>query len=203
MSYWNLQFLKVFVKHFMHGKDQQEKQNLFASVINRDSNDLSKVCLQGGVPSSMDKKYGQNLVSIDLYDERPCIDHKMDLENLYHYFGSIYKFDFIVCNAILEHVKNPWKCVDNLKAVMKKGSEIWLEVPFVQVYHPFKSYKEHEHGMLADTNDCSGDNNHGGDYWRFTPQGIVELMKPLKPIKVMMIDQGGVCYYGRKETEIL
>ena len=40
---------------------------------------------------------------------------------------------------------------------------------------------------------------HGGDYWRFTPQGIVLLFEKLKVVEVILANTGGIVYIGEKE----
>jgi SAM-dependent methyltransferase len=45
------------------------------------------------------------------------------------------KFDKIICIAILEHVYNPFKAVENLKKILKPGGVIYGYVPYLYKYH--------------------------------------------------------------------
>ncbi len=65
--------------------------------------------------------------------------------------------DAIICNAVLEHVKNPFKAVEEMHRVLKPGGHCFVYVPFLYYYHPMKGYY--------------------ADYWRFTSDGIDELFK--------------------------
>jgi SAM-dependent methyltransferase len=192
---WKMQFNDEVKQYFINGIDEETKRKLHHIIITKNTSPLYK-CLQIGVPHTLDRKFGDNWVSIDLFDNRPCIDHKMDLHNLE--FPDNY-FDFIECNAILEHVKNPFKCAEEIKRVLKPGGGVWIEVPFVQAYHPSKDYNEEINGIIYEPEDKGNNLTHGGDYWRFTPQGIKELFEPLNCYHVYQCNEGGIAYYGRKE----
>jgi ubiquinone/menaquinone biosynthesis C-methylase UbiE len=44
-------------------------------------------------------------------------------------------FDAIVCNAVLEHVRNPDEVLDEFRRVLKRGGHLYLCVPFMQPEH--------------------------------------------------------------------
>jgi hypothetical protein len=46
--------------------------------------------------------------------------------------------------------------------------------------------------------DMPEDKNHGGDYWRFTPQGIALLMRPFQVVEILVSVEGGLCFHGIK-----
>ena len=66
------------------------------------------------------------------------------------------------------------------------GGEVYLEVPFCQAYHP---------------TSAGGKQNNGGDYWRFTREGIKELMKPLICKATLLGNDGGIVYWGVRKYE--
>lgn len=193
---WELAFAPEIVNYFSNGKGNTERQALFHDLIEKYKS-MDYRCLQVGVPNSMNQKYGRNFIAVDLYDKRDCIDMRCDLTRTPFENST---FDFIVCAAVLEHVKNPFACIAEMTRILKPDGEIYLEVPFVQSYHPFKGWANGDKIMQGETFDLPKDENHGGDYWRFTPQGIFELAKPLVPIKIILINEGGISYYGRKEA---
>lgn len=49
-------------------------------------------------------------------------------------------FDGVFCVAVLEHVKEYWKAVDNIYSVLETGGEIFIDVPF---FSPFHSSADH------------------------------------------------------------
>jgi SAM-dependent methyltransferase len=45
-------------------------------------------------------------------------------------------FDSILCNAVLEHVRNAEECIRELARVVKPGGHVVVAVPFLQPFHP-------------------------------------------------------------------
>ncbi len=78
-------------------------------------------------------------------------------------FPSNY-FDAIVCQAVLEHVKNPSAVIAEMLRILKPGGFIYAEIPFLQGYH-------------ADPND----------YRRYTLAGIETIFSAFRKIET------GVC----------
>jgi SAM-dependent methyltransferase len=91
-------------------------------------------------------KIGPEWTAIDLYDKSELIDYNYDLQNLPFPDGS---FDCIVCNAVLEHVREVELAVYEMRRVLHPGGQVWVEVPFLQAYHA-----------------------HPHDFWRCTLPGI-------------------------------
>jgi hypothetical protein len=150
-------------------------------------------CLQIGV-APWAGKYGDNWISIDLYDTRPCIDHNIsicDKEAMAQFKDT---FAFIQCNAILEHVVNPFDAAKNLSDALVVGGILYCEVPFVQPYHPYSEYKIADGLLPKDTHG----NPHGGDYWRFTPMAMIELFKELELVDIFQGGSGGIVYVGKR-----
>lgn len=54
----------------------------------------------------------------------------------------------IICIAVLEHVENPMRAMDEIYRVLKPGGFAFIYVPFLYYYHAYPGYY--------------------GDYWRFT-----------------------------------
>ena len=55
-------------------------------------------------------------------------------------------FDAAISIAVLEHVKDPWRCVSEMLRVLKPGGEIICCVPFLQ---PLHGYPHHYYNMTA------------------------------------------------------
>jgi len=191
---WNLLF-EGLQEHFSQGPDQLKYESEKIRVLNKYVNDQTKKCLQIGVNQPYTNKFGPNFTAIDKFDKRPCIDINCDLLDLPLKDSE---FEFIVCNAILEHVQDPFQACRELQRVAKPGCEIWCEVPFAQPFHPTKKWK-YSDGYLLDTfGDPSlpADENHGGDFWRFTPQGISVILNEFKPIAFYIAHAGGIGFHG-------
>ena len=61
-----------------------------------------------------------------------CSDDVNELQN---------RYDKIICMAILEHVYNPFKAVENLKKILKSNGKIYGYVPYLYHYHAHKNLK--------------------------------------------------------------
>jgi len=44
-------------------------------------------------------------------------------------------FDAVVAQAVLEHVLDPWRCVEQIHRVLKSGGLVYAETPFMQQVH--------------------------------------------------------------------
>ncbi|MDP2946748.1 MAG: methyltransferase domain-containing protein [Nanoarchaeota archaeon] len=43
--------------------------------------------------------------------------------------------DFVICNAVLEHVKEPRKIVNEIYRVLKPGGRMYVDIPFIYPFH--------------------------------------------------------------------
>ncbi|MAJ81451.1 MAG: hypothetical protein CMF41_00880 [Legionellales bacterium] len=66
-------------------------------------------------------------------------------------------FDVVIAQEVLEHVASPSLAIKEISRVLKVGGYLYLQLPFIIGYHP-----------------CPN------DYWRFTHEGILELLDPKK-----------------------
>lgn len=49
-------------------------------------------------------------------------------------------FDGVYCDAILEHVEDYWKAIDNIYDILEKGGELFLYVPFMFQFHDLMDF---------------------------------------------------------------
>ncbi len=89
----------------------------------------------------------------------PVPDYNPDI------IGDIHNLPFpdnsreaILCLAVLEHVENPIKAMEELHRVLKPGGKLLVYVPFLFYYHAHPGYYK--------------------DYWRFTKDSLAFLAKP-------------------------
>lgn len=83
-------------------------------------------------------------------------------------------FDVVVTQETLEHVADPFKAMQEIARVMKPGGELYCQLPFVIGFHPGPQ-----------------------DFWRFTGQGIRELVQRsgLKVTRQAIAVGGATGYY--------
>ena len=80
----------------------------------------------------------------------------------------INKYDKIICLAILEHVYNPFKAVENLKKMLKPNGIIYGYVPYLFYYHAPNNLKFQ-------------------DYFRFSKDALIYLFKDFNEIELFPI----------------
>lgn len=71
--------------------------------------------------------------------------------------------DAALCKAVLEHVYNPIKVVDEIYRVLKKNGKLLVWLPFLYSYHGAKQYK---------------------DYYRYTRDGVEYLFRNFKNVEI-------------------
>jgi SAM-dependent methyltransferase len=63
-------------------------------------------------------------------------------------------FDLVLSQEVLEHVRDPFKAMREMKRVLKSSGIIYCQVPFTIGYHPGPT-----------------------DFWRFTKEGILQIIQ--------------------------
>ncbi len=91
------------------------------------------------------RRITDDVVAVD-FIEVPGVDVVGDIHDLPLESDS---FDCVFCTGTLEHIRDPAKGVSELKRILKPGGTIYIDVPFIQGYHPDPT-----------------------DYWRFTLDGL-------------------------------
>ena len=125
----------------------------------------------GGLPEYLEKNPGHRVLNVgsgntNLIDKRvvhldifryEIIDLIADASHLPFADRS---FDAIFCDAVLEHVKNPFQVVDEFTRVLKEEGYVNIGVPFLFPYHDAPDH-----------------------YFNFSTSGIKSLFKDYQPIK--------------------
>ena len=78
------------------------------------------------------------------------------------------KYNKIICLAILEHVYNPFKAVENLKNMLTEDGVIYGYVPFLYHYHAPENLKFQ-------------------DYFRFSKDALIYLFKDFSEVTLLPI----------------
>jgi len=166
-------YVYLYWRSMRHQGDRcRDRRAMFEEFVSQRPEEYG---LQIGVRGA---KYGPNWVSVDLYDTSPEIDYNCDVADL-PFDDEI--FDRVVCNAILEHVEDPVRSLEELHRVLKWGGQIWVEVPFYQPYHPSPH-----------------------DYWRTSLEGLRVWMHGFREIRSGVYSMyrcfmyTGVFFWGEK-----
>jgi SAM-dependent methyltransferase len=77
-------------------------------------------------------------------------------------------FDKIICIAVLEHVYNPFKAVENLRSMLRAKGTLFGYVPFLYHYHAPKDLKFQ-------------------DYFRFSKDALAYLLKDFGEVEIFPI----------------
>jgi len=80
-------------------------------------------------------------------------------------------FDAVFSLAVLEHVKDPFKCAQEIERVLKPGGKLYVAVPFLQ---PFHAYPDHYYNMTS-----NGLKNLFSDNMRIVESGIPASGTPI------------------------
>jgi SAM-dependent methyltransferase len=67
-------------------------------------------------------------------------------------------FDVVICEQVLEHVREPWTAAANLRKLCAPGGRVIVTTPFLIKVHELPRF-----GLE--------------DYWRFTPRGLRTLLE--------------------------
>lgn len=90
------------------------------------------------------------VLNIDII-ETPAVDCVADVQNLPF---SDQTFDVIVTQETLEHVADPFRALCEISRVLRNEGVLYCQVPFIIGYHPGPT-----------------------DFWRFTREGIQQLVQ--------------------------
>jgi ubiquinone/menaquinone biosynthesis C-methylase UbiE len=135
----------------------------------------------GGLKFSKELKKTQKLFKnchYQILDNNPDVkpDILADAHNIPLADESI---DAVICKSVLEHMKNPFKVMEEIYRILKGGGFCLIYLPFIYPYHGNKTYK---------------------DYFRFTIDGVDLLTKDFskKEIITMRGNLETVCYFFPK-----
>jgi len=99
----------------------------------------------------------ERVINVDLFPYRN-VDIVADIQDLPIVNETI---DTVVCFAVLEHIENPYRAVNEIYRVLKKGGLTYCYMPFIQGFHASP-----------------------WDYTRFTYEGMKILFKDFEILKL-------------------
>jgi len=104
-------------------------------------------------------------LDVNEYDDYPdiicdlCGEINDDLKN---------RYDKIICLAVLEHVYNPFKAIENITKLLKDGGKVYGMVPYLYHYHAPNDLKFQ-------------------DYFRFSKDALAYLFKDFNNVELFPI----------------
>ena len=104
-------------------------------------------------------------LDVNEYDDYPdiicdlCGEINDDMKN---------RYDKIICLAVLEHVYNPFKAIENITKLLKDGGKVYGMVPYLYHYH-------------------APDDLKFQDYFRFSKDALSYLFKDFKEVELYPI----------------
>jgi ubiquinone/menaquinone biosynthesis C-methylase UbiE len=97
--------------------------------------------------------------------------------------------DAIICMAVIEHVEDPKRAVEEIYRVLKPGGYAFISAPFLFYYHPLNGYY--------------------GDFFRFTVEGMKYLTRQFTTVTVkptrgpLRTLAGLIPFFSKKRLPIL
>lgn len=162
--------LKRDLRNFFMGKNSITEKNFRYLLGNLESK--SKVLIVGGgsIGSGSEyffsqcKKMRINISSIDIY----LSDNVSAIADAHYLPFESETFELVIIQAVLEHVINPNKVVNEIFRVLKKGGIIYSETPFMQCIHEgpfdFNRYSHSGHRWLLKRFEEIYSGNVGGAF---------------------------------------
>ena len=86
-------------------------------------------------------------------------------------------FDAVLCIEVVEHVADPFAATRELRRVLRAGGRLLLTTPFLSQYHG--KAKNGSHSPAHDSYP---------DYWRFTHQGLEQLCRDFRDVRVLPLE---------------
>lgn len=138
-------------------------------------------------------------------DLNPLVaDRKIDITDIN--FGNDY-FDFIICNHVLEHIRDDKKAMSELFRVLKPGGEAILQVPISK--HNKKTFEDFSIILPEEREKYFGQKDHvriyGKDYKkRLESVGFkvdlcdIKMFLSIKEIKKCGLNEEEILYLCRK-----
>jgi len=89
--------------------------------------------------------------------------------------------DAVICNAVIEHVHEPWTLASEVYRILRPGGVAYVYAPFLYPYHAENTTDETHDG--------------GYDCYRFTIDGLRYLFRPFAKMKISPVEYGVILWW--------
>ncbi len=159
---------------YVHSNVSKRVRNTLRNLINNYQDGMFILNIGSG---SEVKRRWSNVKNLDLI-AGPNVDYVASAENIPIGDNSV---DLIISQETFEHIASPQAAIQECYRILKPGGMIYLQVPFIIGYHPGPT-----------------------DFWRFTKEGIVELLENVGfEIHQLEITVAGATGFYRVAVEFL
>jgi SAM-dependent methyltransferase len=145
-----------------------------------------------------EKVHGSGYITADI--ESPLAKVKMDIHDIP--FGAA-TFDFVLCNHVLEHVRDDIRAMQEIARVLKPGGLAILQVPFFRPI-PDQTFEDPSITDKRMREREFGQDDHVRKYGRDYPQRIHKSgLMPVEELYVNMLDQSARTKFGLVKGEVI
>jgi SAM-dependent methyltransferase len=148
-------------------------------------------------------KHGEQYITADI--ESPLAKVKMDIHEMPF---ADNQFDYVLCNHVLEHVRDDIKAMQEIKRVLKPGGQAILQVPFFTPV-PEKTFEDFTITDKREREKIFGQDDHvrkyGNDYPdRMKQAGLTPILENLtqklgdEQCFKFGLAKGEILYIGKK-----
>jgi ubiquinone/menaquinone biosynthesis C-methylase UbiE len=148
-------------------------------------------------------KHGEQYVTADI--ESPLAKVKMDIHEMPF---ADNRFDYVLCNHVLEHVRDDIKAMQEITRVLKPGGQAILQVPFFSPV-PEHTFEDHTITDKRERERIFGQDDHVRKYGNDYPDRMKQagLIPKLENLTQKLGDEqcfkfglalGEVLYIGKK-----
>jgi len=139
----------------------------FEEILRENKKFIKGLTLNVGGGTKPYRELAEKMIVMDLYEKTPSgkktdLDIKADITKPFPFKTE--SFETVICTQVLEHILTPQKVLNEIYRVLKQNGNLIFSVPFLERFHPDPK-----------------------DYWRFTKEGIEELLKKFKIIKTIPV----------------
>lgn len=178
----------------------QQKTNFFEETLN-----VLHIAPEPCFVKRFELQHKDNYITADL--ESPLAKVKMDIHDIPFPENS---YDIVICNHVLEHVRDDIKAMSEIKRVLKPGGWALMQIPFFSPVPEF-TFEDNSITNPRDRERQFGQDDHvrkyGKDFSaRIAQSGLLAEENPFakllndEQVKRFGIQPNEIIYIGRKEN---
>lgn len=145
-----------------------------------------------------EKQHGDGYITADI--ESPLAKVKMDIHEMPFEDG---RFDVVLCNHVLEHVRDDIKAMSEIRRVLKPGGFAIMQIPFFSPV-PEVTFEDHSITDKREREKIFGQDDHVRKYGHDYPKRIAQSgLDPVEDKFVFELSTTVVFRYGLSASEVI